>query len=146
MAKNEQDKNKKRLGEILIERGIITEDQLRIALLEQASVKKRIGAILISLGFVTESIIRDALSENTGFASVDLASAVIDAAAITFVPQDLARRFKMLPISYNSSENQLTLAMADTFNIVALDQVRALHGPGDPSGAWYRIRHYPDHR
>ena len=129
MAKNEQDKNKKRLGEILIERGIITEDQLRIALLEQASVKKRIGAILISLGFVTESIIRDALSENTGFASVDLASAVIDAAAITFVPQDLARRFKMLPISYNSSENQLTLAMADTFNIVALDQVRALHGP-----------------
>ncbi|MFM1894964.1 MAG: hypothetical protein RLZZ385_38 [Pseudomonadota bacterium] len=129
MATKELEVKKKRLGDILVGRGVITDDQLRIALLEQAKVKKQIGAILIDLGFVTDSIIRDALSEYTGFVSVDLTNTVIDAAAITYVPQDLARRFKVLPISFNRVENELTLAMADTFNIVALDQVRALHGP-----------------
>lgn len=119
---------KKRLGEVLIDAGMISEDQLRIALQEQKTRGKRIGAVLIELGFVTDSIIRDALSENTGYSSIDLSNTVIDANAISMVPQDLARRFKILPISFNPESNELTLAMADTFNIVALDQVRALHG------------------
>lgn len=119
---------KKRLGEVLIGAGMISEDQLRIALQEQKTRGKRIGAVLIELGFVTDSIIRDALSENTGYGSVDLSNTVIDASAISMVPQDLARRFKILPISFDPESNELTLAMADTFNIVALDQVRALHG------------------
>ncbi len=117
----------KRLGEVLIDKGIITDDQLRIALHEQKAIGKRIGAVLIQLGFVTDSIIRDALSENTGFESVDVSHAVIDAESIKLVPQDLARRFKILPLSYDSLNNELSLAMADTFNIVALDQVRALN-------------------
>lgn len=116
---------KKRIGEVLIEKGMITEDQLKIALQEQKVVDKRIGAVLIELGFVTDSIIRDALSENTGFSSVDLANTVIDAEAIKMVPQDLSRRFKILPLSYDRNKHELTLAMADTFNILALDQVRA---------------------
>ena len=118
---------KLRLGEILINKGIITEDQLKIALYEQKSMGKRIGAVLIQLGFVTDSIIREALSENTGFESIDLSGAVIDAESIKMAPQDMSRRFKILPISYDREKNELTLAMADTFNIVALDQVRALH-------------------
>ena len=117
---------KKQLGEALVEKGIITDDQLRIALHEQEILGKRLGAVLIELGFVTDSIIRDALSENTGYATVDLTGTIIDAAAIKLVPQDLARRFKILPLSYNSDTHQLTVAMPDTYNIVALDQVRAL--------------------
>lgn len=118
---------KKRLGEVLMERGVITEDQIKIGLHEQKLRNKRLGAVLIELGFVTDSIIRDALSENTGHGSIDLNNTVIDAHAIDMVPQDLARRFKVLPISYNSAEHELTLAMADTYNIVALDQIRGLH-------------------
>lgn len=118
---------KKRLGDKLIEKGMITEDQLKIGLQEQKVRQKRIGAVLIELGFVTDSIIRDALSENTGYSSVDLSNAVIDGNAIQMVPQDLARRFKVLPLSYNSAQHKLTLAMSDTFNIVALDQIRGLH-------------------
>ena len=128
MSENMGEAPKKRLGEVLIDAGMISEDQLRIALQEQKERGKRIGAVLIELGFVTDSIIRDALSENTGFGSVDLSNTVIDANAITMVPQDLARRFKILPISFDAEANELTLAMADTFNIVALDQVRALNG------------------
>ncbi|MEX2130477.1 MAG: GspE/PulE family protein [Pseudohongiellaceae bacterium] len=119
-----------KLGDLLIEKGVITEDQLRIALLEQKTRKKRIGAVLIEMGFVTDSIIRDALSENTGFSSVDLTNTVINAESIRMVPQELARRFKVLPLSYDKHANKLTLAMADTYNIVALDQVRAIHDPG----------------
>ncbi len=118
---------KKRLGEVLIDRGVITDDQLRIALYEQKAQGKRIGAVLIELGFVTDSIIRDALSENTGYSSVDLTNVVIDAESLNMVPQDLARRFKILPLSYDKLARQLTLAMTDTFNVVALDQVRALN-------------------
>ncbi len=119
--------SKLQLGDALIKKGIITPDQLTIALLEQQSLGKRIGAVLIHLGFVTDSIIRDALSENTGYATVDVAGSVIDADAINMVPQDLARRYKVLPLSYNSTSHELTVAMPDTYNIVALDQIRALH-------------------
>ncbi len=118
---------KQQLGDALIEKGIITPDQLAIALVEQENLGKRIGAVLIQLGFVTDSIIRDALSENTGYSTVDVTGSVIDADAIKMVPQDLARRYKVLPLSYNSSTHELTVAMPDTYNIVALDQIRALH-------------------
>jgi general secretion pathway protein E/type IV pilus assembly protein PilB len=127
MSEEKKEVPNKRLGEVLIDKGIITDDQLRIALHEQKAIGKRIGAVLIQLGFVTDSIIRDALSENTGFESVDVSHAVIDAESIKLVPQDLARRFKILPLSYDALNNELSLAMADTFNIVALDQVRAIH-------------------
>jgi len=122
-----QETPKIRLGDALIAQGAITADQLTIALQEQKSSKQRIGAVLIDLGFVTESIVRDVLSEDTGLTSVDLSAAVIDADCIKMVPQDLARRYKILPISYDKGSHCLTLAMSDTFNIVAMDQIRARH-------------------
>jgi len=127
MSDNPKSGSKQQLGDALIEKGIITSDQLTIALLEQKNLGKRIGAVLIHLGFVTDSIIRDALSENTGFSTVDVTGSVIDADAIKMVPQDLARRYKVLPLSYSSALHELTVAMPDTYNIVALDQIRALH-------------------
>lgn len=119
--------SKKRLGEVLVDLGSITQDQLDIALTEQRSQKKHqlIGQILINLGFVTESIVRDALSENTGQTSIDLSQSVPDPKSIKMVDQGLARRHYILPLSYNEEEHHLTLAMSDTYNIVALDQVRA---------------------
>ncbi len=122
-----ESESKKRLGEVLVDQGSITQDQLDIALTEQRSQKKHqlIGQILINLGFVTESIVRDALSENTGQTSIDLSQAVPDPKSINMVDQALARRHYVLPLSYDENEHHLTLAMSDTYNIVALDQVRA---------------------
>lgn len=119
---------RKKLGKVLLDQGVITEDQLRIGLREQQTAKKPLGAILIDLGFVTDSIVRDALSLNTGQRSVDLTHVVLDADSIRIVNQALARRHKVLPLSYDKETHHLTLAMADTFNIVALDQIRALNG------------------
>lgn len=118
---------KKPLGAVLVEQGFISEDQLRIALLEQKQTNNPLGKVLIELGFVTDAIIRDALSENIGQSSVDLTHTVIDAETLKMVPQDLARRHNVLPLSFDKTKNHLVLAMADTFNVVVLDQIRALH-------------------
>ncbi|OGR08151.1 MAG: secretion system protein E [Deltaproteobacteria bacterium RIFOXYD12_FULL_50_9] len=120
--------SRKPLGAVLIENGIISEDQLRIALLEQKASNKMLGKVLIELGFVTDSIMRDVLSENTGQTSIDLAHTVIDAETLRKVPQDIARRYNVLPLSFDEEASRLTLAMADTFNVVAVDQIRALYG------------------
>lgn len=117
-----------RLGELLLNQGAITKDQLRIALQELKSSNKPLGSVLIDLGFVTDALVRDALSENTGQKSVDLSHAVLDSHSIRVVPQDIARHYTVLPLSYDRAQRHLTLAMADTFNIVALDQILALNG------------------
>lgn len=117
-----------RLGELLLKRGAITQDQLRIALQELKTSNKPLGAVLIDLGFVHDALLRDALSESTGQKSVDLSHAVLDAHSIRVVPQEIARRYTVLPLSYDKAQRHLTLAMADTFNIVALDQILALNG------------------
>lgn len=118
----------RKLGEVLLEDGAVTEDQLLIALREQKNRHRLLGTILIELGFVTDAIIRDALSQNTGQQSIDLSHVVVDANAISMVDQRLARRYSILPLSYDGREHHLTLAMADTVNIVALDQVQATNG------------------
>ncbi|MBT5106712.1 MAG: Flp pilus assembly complex ATPase component TadA [Porticoccaceae bacterium] len=116
---------RKRIGEVLLDEGAITQDQLSIALREQRNSEKLLGAILIDLGFVTDSIVRDALTQHTGQQSIDLSDAVLDAESIKLVDQALARRHTVLPLSYDRDQHHLTLAMADTYNIVALDQIRA---------------------
>ena len=118
---------KKPLGAVLVEQGFVSEDQLRIALLEQKQSNKPLGKTLIELGFVTDAIIRDVLSENIGQESVDLTHTVVDAETLKMVPQDMARKHNILPLSFDKAANKLTLAMADTFNVVALDQILALH-------------------
>jgi len=118
---------KKPLGVVLVEQGFVSEDQLSIALQEQKQTNKPLGKTLIELGFVTDAIIRDVLSENIGQTSVDLTHTVVDAETLKLVPQDMARRHNILPLSFDKVANKLTLAMADTFNVVALDQVLALH-------------------
>ncbi|MCF6282433.1 MAG: GspE/PulE family protein [Candidatus Polarisedimenticolaceae bacterium] len=117
-----------RIGDLLIEKGLISQDQLRIALIEQKKQNKPVGKILIQLGFVSESMMRDVLSSQLDQESVDLSKVVPDPEAIALVPDEIARRYNILPITYDNEEKILTVAMADTFNIVALDQTAALLG------------------
>ena len=76
------------LGHILVNKGVISDDQLRIALQEQTKSHQPLGRLLVSLGFLSEATIRDVMSENLGQKSVDLA-AIIDPAALTFIPKEL---------------------------------------------------------
>ena len=114
------------IGQILITQGIISEDQLRIALLEQMRSNQPVGKLLVSLGFVSEATLRDALGESLGQLSVDLSHAIIDSAALRLVPRELAKRHCILPLDYDADQQKLTIATADPNDIVALDRLRAL--------------------
>ena len=116
----------KLLGQLLIEKGVVGEDQLRIALLEQGKSRVRLGELMVGLGFLTEGTIRDVLSESMGQETVDLSRVVVDAAAIRLIPQEVARRHQVLPLSFDKNRRILTLAIANPENIIALDQVKAL--------------------
>ncbi len=116
----------KPLGRLLVEKGVISEDQLRITLLEQSKRHLPLGRLMVGLGFLSEATIRDVMAESLGQESVDLSSSIVDAAAIKLIPKDVARRFLLLPLALDKSEKTLTLAIADPDNIIALDQVRAL--------------------
>ena len=116
---------KRHIGQILISQGILTEDQLRIALLEQLKSRQPVGKLLVQLGFVSEATLRDALSEKLGLQSVDLSQIVVDPGSIRIVPREFAKRHNLFPVALDKERKRLILAISDTNNIVALDQVRA---------------------
>ncbi|MFQ5642096.1 MAG: GspE/PulE family protein [Thiogranum sp.] len=118
----------KRIGDLLIEKGILTQDQLDIALTEQKKCKEQLGKIIVSLGFATEAVVRDVLGEALGHESVDLGKVVVDTEVLQLVGKDTARRFQIMPLSIDRQKNLLTVAISDTFNVVAIDQLRALLG------------------
>ena len=114
------------LGRLLVEKGVVSEDQLRIAVQEQNKNHQPLGRLMVGLGFLSEATIRDVLSENLGQESVDLTTVIIDSAAIKLIPKDVARRYQLLPLSVDLPNKHLTIAIADPDNIIALDQLRAL--------------------
>ncbi len=119
---------KKRLGEELISQGLITNDQVNIALKEQKKTGQPLGEALVSLGFVTETILRDALGEMLGKESISLSNVVPDTDALSLIPKELSVRFNIIPITLNSEESFLSVAMTDIYNLLVLDRLRAIVG------------------
>ncbi len=114
-----------KLGEWLATQGLISHDQLRIALMEQTASGLPLGRQLIDLGFISDTVLRDVLARNAGEASIDLAQAIADPEAIALTPEHLARRHHILPLAVDHDSHTLTVAVPDLFNLVALDQLRA---------------------
>ena len=112
------------LGEWLASRGLITRDQLGIALTEQKKTGKLLGELFVTLGFVSAAAMREAIAEKTGTESVELPEGTADAYALAHVPRELARRFTLFPLAYDAASRTLTLAMAQPTNLVAHDQIR----------------------
>jgi len=119
-----------RLGEMLVQQGLITLDQLRITLKEQQHTNLPLGRLLVKLGFITEAVIRDQLAHTIGQTSLDLANVVADPEALKLISEDFARRHHLLPIAFDAQRQVLVVAITDMFNVVALDHLRALLGAG----------------
>jgi type II secretory ATPase GspE/PulE/Tfp pilus assembly ATPase PilB-like protein len=115
---------KKRLGDELVSRGLVTSDQITIAITEQKKTGKPLGQTLLDLGFVSEAIMRDVLSESIGRESIDLSRAVPDPDAIKLISKQLASRYTVLPVSYDLESNTLQLAMMDIYDVIVLDRIR----------------------
>lgn len=123
-----EQRRKLRLGELMVQQGLISHDQLRIALIEQEHSNLPLGRQLVRLGFVTEAMVRDTLAHTIGTESIDLSTVVADFEALQMVPQDFSRRYHLLPVAYEEATQTMVVAMADLFNVVALDQLRAMLG------------------
>lgn len=119
---------KKRLGEELVTKGLITNDQVSIALKEQKKTGKPLGEALVSLGFVSEAVLRNALGEMLGRESIDLTNVVPDTEALQLIPKELSIRFNIIPVSLDEQEGTLSVAMTDIYNLIVLDRLRAIAG------------------
>ncbi len=123
-----EQRRKIRIGELMVQQGLISNDQLRIALIEQEHNPLPLGRLLVRLGFVTEAMVRDTLASTIGTESIDLSTVVADSEALQMVPQDFSRRYHLLPVAYEEASSTMVVAMTDLFNVVALDQLRAMLG------------------
>ncbi len=114
----------KQLGQILIELGMITPEQLEEALEEHRRTPKSVGRVLIDLGMIKEGDLVRALAEQVGLEFVDLSEHPIDPTATTLLPEALARRYRAIPIG--ERDGKLLVAMSDPANVYALDDIRTI--------------------
>ena len=114
------------MGEVLLEEGLVSYEQLQEAQSEHSRSGKGLGRVLIDLGFVVEQDLVSALAKQIGLPFVDLAEYPIDPAAHSLISDSLAKRYSALPIGYEDSK--LIVAMSDPANVFALDDIRTITG------------------
>src|SRR5688500_5679530 len=102
---------RKKLGECLIQAGLISEDDLQVALAEHKRTGERLGAVLVRLNLATEKQITKALAYQLGFPYVSLAEDPPDAAAVILIPKEVA--LKRVCVAVKLEKNLLTVAMSD---------------------------------
>jgi general secretion pathway protein E/type IV pilus assembly protein PilB len=116
------------LGERLLEKRVLSDDQLRIALYEQQASREPLGRVLVRLGFVTEATIRDILSESGGVSTVDLAKITVDSEVLAKIPLEVAKQYNVFPIAFREETNTIVIAVANPNDFVLADQIRAFLG------------------
>jgi type IV pilus assembly protein PilB len=116
----------KQLGDILLEGGLVTPEQLTGAVEEQRRLGRSLGRVLVDLGVLTESQLVAALATQIGMKFVDLTDYPVDGSAVAKVSDAVCRRHTALPIGYE--DGKLLVAMADPANVFALDDIRSLTG------------------
>ncbi|MBW3539957.1 MAG: Flp pilus assembly complex ATPase component TadA [Planctomycetes bacterium] len=117
----------RKLGQILVDLGYLSEDQLWDVLEEQKqSPGEVIGQVAIRMGLVTDAQVTEALAEQWGMEVIDLNETTIPPKVLELVPQTMAEIYKVMPISLKN--DVLTVAMADPANVAALDDLRNFLG------------------
>ena len=116
----------KQLGDILLEGGLVSPDQLTDAVEQQQRLGRSLGRVLVDLGILTEGQLVSALAQQIGLTFVDLSDYPVDGSAVTRVSDAVCRRHTALPIGYD--DGKLVVAMADPANVFALDDIRSLTG------------------
>ncbi len=117
----------KRLGEMLVETGIITSEQLQESLEEQKKSGGRLGQNLMAFGYITEDVMAAFVGKQLGISYVSLSEyGEISGEVTKIVPENICRHQTLVPISLE--ENILTIAMADPLNVFTVDDLRVMTG------------------
>ena len=114
----------KRIGDILLERGVINRKELDKAVVHQKEHGGLMGQVLIQLGFVTEDEVALALTAQYGFPYLPLNNYEIDGELTALIPEDVARKYCLIAI--DRIGNALTVAMADPSNLQAIEEIELL--------------------
>ena len=110
------------LGELLIDLGLISPEQLSDAIVQQQNSGTRLTVVLSEMGLITERQLKDALELQYGVNFVNLSSAPPEVEYIKLVPEDVERKFRFVPVSMQG--NQFTVAMVDPDDLVAAEAIR----------------------
>ena len=117
----------KRLGELLVEGGLITPAQLQSAITHQKIARGRLGSNLVALGHISEEVLMDFLSHQTGVPQMDVRNIEVPPQVLKLVPHRLADQFTVLPIATQEPKS-LVLAMSDPSDLNAIDSARFASG------------------
>lgn len=116
----------KRIGQHLVNKGVVSQKQLDEAIREQETSGEFIGTILVNKGYATEEAVAKGLSEELGYAYMDLSKYSIEPEAIKLIPEDICSKYLAIPI-YQSGSN-LTVAMANPLDNDAIEEIRKVSG------------------
>ncbi len=126
MAEQRKSADSKKIGNILLESGYITEDQLTTAIAEQSKTGARLGETLIAAGYITAAEMARTLSVQLGISYIDFESTIVDPMAIELVSEKLAEKHVIIPISIE--RGVLTVAMADPLDFLAIQDLSFVTG------------------
>ncbi len=111
-----------RIGDRLVSMGLITEDQLNVALQEKKISGRMVGEVLVDLGFLDEETLTAFLAESSGFEVFDPKYTIVDGDALALMEKAIAQKYQALPISV--SETEAYVAMTDPYDVVVMDTLR----------------------
>lgn len=117
---------KKRLGELLIAENIITKEQLEEALVKQKQMGLKLGEYLEKVGILTEEVLIQTLKKQLNLRFIDLSKIHIQDDIINMLPEELAQKYEVLPISVENGK--MLLAMKDPLDYYAMEDIRVLVG------------------
>ena len=117
-----------RIGELLLRQGIVTPDQIEVALHEKARTGKMLGTVLVDLGFIKPTDLSAVLASRSGIGNFNATTTLVDPVAGRSLPRAVAERHRVALIA--TQGNDIWLAMVDPYDVVALDAVRR-HVPAD---------------
>jgi len=112
----------KRLGDILIEKKLLTSEQLQQALDEQKKSHFRLGHTLIDLGFITEDQLLKVLTEQFQIPALKLDKNLINPQVVRLIPANICRKYNIIPFLLHN--NELTIATVDPFNLDFIQEVK----------------------
>ncbi len=122
-------RKKIRVGDLLVEAGAITDEQLQEALAKQKEEGGMIGNIIMEMGFISRELLITVLTTQMGIDYCEIQSVQIDENVIKLVPKDLVQKYKAMPIGFSpDNPNMLQVAMADPMDLMAIDDISISSG------------------
>jgi len=113
-----------RLGEVLVEAGLITQAQLEQALQAQNATGDRLGKVLVKMGLATPEAIAKAIASQMNMEYVNVQAVTIPEDILTILPEQAIRRYQVLPL--RAEGDALVLGMVDPLDVLALDDIRRI--------------------